>query len=153
MDKPSIPELPCLCGSVRRTARALTQMYEQVCRPLGLRSTQLTILQVLARIGEVGQGRMGEILAMDSTSLTRTLGIMIRKGWVEERRGRDRREKWLRLASGGEELLAKAMPIWEAVQVQLRQQLGDEKWRNFLESTNEVTNVVTNLGKKEGEKK
>src|SRR5271154_1918786 len=96
-----IPELPCLCGSFRRTARALTQMYEEALRPSGLRATQLTILQVLARAGEVSQGQLGEMLAMDSTSLTRTLAIMRRRGWVAERRGNDHRERLLRISRGG----------------------------------------------------
>src|SRR4249920_4047982 len=92
-----LPPLPCICATLRRSSRALTQLYEQALRPLGLRATQLTILQVLSRTGESSQGRLGEMLAMDSTSLTRTLGIMRRQGWIAERRGNDRRERWLRL--------------------------------------------------------
>jgi len=79
-----------MCANLRRTYRALTQLYEQALRPLGLRATQLTVLQVLSRSGEVSQGQLGEMLAMDSTSLTRTLGIMRHQGWVAERRGDDR---------------------------------------------------------------
>src|SRR5271165_4613958 len=82
MSRSSTPEMACMCGSFRRTARALTQMYEEALRPVGLRATQFTILQALERAGEVLQGRLGEMLAMDSTSLTRTLAIMRRAGWV-----------------------------------------------------------------------
>jgi hypothetical protein len=46
-----IPALPCMCGSFRRTSRALTQLYDRALRPLDLRPTQLTILQVLSRAG------------------------------------------------------------------------------------------------------
>jgi DNA-binding MarR family transcriptional regulator len=67
---------PPQSANLRRASRALTQRYEQALRPLGLRATQLTVLQVLSRSGEVSQGQLGEMLAMDSTSLTRTLGIM-----------------------------------------------------------------------------
>src|SRR5437667_11084591 len=72
MSESPLPTLPCMCGSFRRTSRALTQMYEGALRPLKLRATQLTILQVLSHAGEVLQGQLGEMLAMDSTSLTRT---------------------------------------------------------------------------------
>ena len=65
-----------MCAGFRRTARALTQYYEEALRPLGLRGTQFTILQALSLAGEVTQGRLGEMLAMDSTSLTRTVAIM-----------------------------------------------------------------------------
>ena len=83
-----IAALPCMCGSFRRTSRALTQLYDQALRPLSRSPTQLTILQVLSRAGEVSQGHLGEMLAMDSTSLTRTLAIMVGPRWITERRGK-----------------------------------------------------------------
>src|SRR5437870_13252950 len=95
MKQSSLPALPCMSGSFRRTSRALAHLYEQALRPLGLRATQFTILQALSLAGEVSQGQLGEMLAMDSTTLTRTLEIMDRHGWIAERRGEDRRERWL----------------------------------------------------------
>jgi len=132
-----------MCGNFRRTSRALTQLYEEAMRPLGLRATQLTILQALSRAGEVSQGQLGEMLAMDSTSLTRTLAIMRRQGWITERRGEDRRERWLRLSSGGEKQLRRALPVWEKVQSRLRGQLGEQAWNNLLQLTYQVTGLVT----------
>src|SRR5260370_24378475 len=76
MKAASRPVLPCLCASLRRTTRTLTHLYEEALRPLGLRSSQFTILQVLSRAGEMTQGELGRMLAMDSTTLTRTLEIM-----------------------------------------------------------------------------
>jgi len=127
-----------MCGTLRRTSRALTQLYEQALRPFGLRATQLTILQVLSLTGEVSQGQLGEILAMDSTSLTRTLAIMGREGWVTARRGKDRRERWVRLSSAGEMQLRRALPVWEKVQSRLRHRLGAQAWKNLLQLTGVV---------------
>ena len=72
---------------MRRASRALTQLYEDSLRPLGLRGSQFTILQTLSLAGEVSQGELGQMLAMDSTTLTRTLAIMSRRGWVARRLG------------------------------------------------------------------
>jgi DNA-binding MarR family transcriptional regulator len=135
-----------MCGSFRRTSRALTQLYEEAIRPFGLRASQLSILQVLSRAGEVSQGQLGQMLAMDSTTLTRTLAIRIRQGWVAERRGKDKRERRLRLAKSGEKLLQRALPTWDKVQSKLRRQLGDETWNNLLQLTRQVTGVATNTG-------
>jgi DNA-binding MarR family transcriptional regulator len=146
MSHPSIPGMPCICGSFRRTARALTQVYEEALRPLGLRATQLTILQVLARAGEVSQGQLGEMLAMDSTSLTRTLAIMARKGWIAEKRGEDRRERRIRLSSAGEAKLKRAMPVWERVQSRLRKKLGKRGWGTLLKLTHHVTEIARTQG-------
>jgi len=141
-----LPTLPCMCGSFRRTARALTQFYDHALRPIGLRATQLTILQVLSRAGEVSQGQLGQMLAMDSTTLTRTLGIMRGHGWIAERRGEDQRERRLCLAKSGVTKLNAAMVVWEKIQSQLRKQLGGPAWENLLHLTNEVTELATAQG-------
>jgi DNA-binding MarR family transcriptional regulator len=135
-----------MCGSFRRTARALTQMYEEALRPLGLRATQMTILQVLSRAGEVSQGQLGVMLAMDSTSLTRTLAIMTRKGWIVEQRGEDRRERRIRLSPAGEAKLKLAIPVWEKVQSRLRGKLGKQKWGSLLQLTHHVTEISRTQG-------
>jgi DNA-binding MarR family transcriptional regulator len=135
-----------MCGSFRRTSRALTQLYEKALRPIGLRATQLTILQVLSRTGEVSQGQLGEMLAMDSTTLTRTLGIMRRHLWIVERRGEDRRERWLRLSEAGQAKLSRAVVVWEKVQSRLRNQIGDQAWEKLLQLTNQVTELATAQG-------
>jgi DNA-binding MarR family transcriptional regulator len=124
--------LPCLCGSMRRTARALTQLYEKAQTPTELTATQMTILQVLSRAGEVTQGGLGEMLTMDSTSLTRTLAVMSRKGWMAERRGTDRRERWLSLSTAGRRKLKSAEPIWEQVQRRVRRELGADGWDQLM---------------------
>jgi DNA-binding MarR family transcriptional regulator len=146
MARSLIPALPCMCSSFRRTSRALSQMYEDALRPLQLRITQFTIMQALSLAGEVTQGRLGEILAMDSTTLTRTLQIMRKEGWIAERRGEDRRERRLRLAKAGETQFKRALPAWEKVQSRLRRQLGVQGWKNLLEINHQVTNLVTIQG-------
>jgi len=132
-----------MCGSFRRTARALTQLYDQALRPLGLRPTQFTILQALALAGRVSQGQLGELLALDSTTLTRTLELMGRQGWIAARRGKDRRERWLGLSVAGEKQLNRALPAWEKVQARLRQQLGERAWKNLLQLNHRVTSLAT----------
>ncbi len=146
MSEPLLPVLPCMCANFRRTSRALTQHYENAFRPLGLRATQFTILQALSRAGEVSQRQLGEILAMDSTSLTRTLAIMRRQGWIRERPGEDRRQRLLSLASAGEKKLARVQPVWEKVQVRLRGELGEQAWESLLRLTHEVTRTITRKG-------
>jgi DNA-binding MarR family transcriptional regulator len=135
-----------MCGSFRRASRALTQLYEKALRPLGLRATQFTILQALSLAGEVSQGKLGEILTMDSTTLTRTLEIMSRQGWIAERRGEDRRERRLRLARAGEAQFKRALPAWKKVQAHLKHQLGEPAWKNLMQLTNQVTDLITTQG-------
>jgi DNA-binding MarR family transcriptional regulator len=132
-----------MCSTLRRAARALTQLYEAAVRPLGLRATQFTILQVLSLAGEVTQGQLGRILAMDSTTLTRTLKIMLRHGWLTERSGKDRRVRRLRLANKGAVQLRRALPHWQRVQAQVRAALGGAGWEQLMKLSNDVTHSVT----------
>jgi DNA-binding MarR family transcriptional regulator len=141
-----LPPLPCLCASFRRAARALTQHYDEAVRPLGLRVTQFTVLQALSITGEVSQVRLGEVLAMDSTTLTRTLDIMRRSGWVSRRRGEDRREWRLRLSSSGSEQLRRALPSWKKAQQQMASQFGDGRWHELFQLTDQVTAFATHTG-------
>lgn len=142
MNRTPLPTLPCLCGNLRRASRALTQLYDEALRPTGLRATQFTVLQALSLAGEVSQRRLGEILAIDSTTLTRTLAVMSREGWIAERRGEDRRERRLRLSRSGESQLYRALPFWEKVQVSMRDQLGEQTWRTLFLLTRQITSFA-----------
>jgi len=83
---------------------------------------------------------------MDSTTLTRTLRIMSREGWIAERRGQDRRERLLRLAKDGRYQFNRALPHWEVAQARLGRQLGEKRWHDVLQLTNEVTALATKRG-------
>ena len=140
-----LPTLGCRCAGFRRAARALTQLYDSVLRPLGLRGSRFTILQALSRVSEISQGQWGQILAMDSTTLRRTLRIMHQNRWILERRGKDRRERLLRLSSTGKKLLSRATPEWEKVQLRLRKQIGDKEWQDLARAAEQVADVALPL--------
>jgi len=146
MKSSTIPTLPCLCANIRRATRAITRRYEEALRPLGLTITQFTILRAVSLAGDITQGRLGEILATDSTTLTRTLGAMNRQGWIEKIPGKDRRERRLRLTGMGKSELARAVPHWEKSQETLRVQLGKKRWDDLTKLTNDITSVIAQQG-------
>jgi DNA-binding MarR family transcriptional regulator len=142
MSKPAALHLSCMCASFRRASRVLTQHYEAALRPLGLRPTQFTLMQALSYAGEISQGTLGEILAIDSTTLTRTLAIMERQDWIASRPGEDRRERLLSLSKAGLAQYKRAVPHWEKVQQELRARFGNKRWNELLNLTNQVTAEV-----------
>ena len=143
MSKRATIPLSCMCASFRRASRVLTQHYDTALRPLGLRATQFALLQALSLAGQVSQRILGEILAIDSTTLTRTLPIMERQGWITSKPGEDRRERLLSLSKAGRAEFMRALPYWERVQQELRAKFGDKRWNELLTLTNEVTAQVT----------
>jgi len=131
-----------MCASLRRASRTVTLVYEQALVPAGLSATQFTILQTLSLAGEVTQGELARILAMDSTTLTRTLAVMSRSGWITKRRGKDRRQWRMRSSAAGKTLFEQALPHWQKAQARLRRQLGYELSDDLMKLTQSITNAL-----------
>jgi DNA-binding MarR family transcriptional regulator len=123
-----IVALPCACSNLRRASRAVTQLYNQELRKVDLEATQFTLLLAISRRGPITQGRLGARLGLDSTTLTRSLAPLQKKGWIESLPGDDRREKHLRLTTSGRRQLRRALPHWERAQRRLRRTLGSLDW-------------------------
>src|SRR5712692_6702607 len=132
-------ELPCACQNLRRLTRVVTRIYDQELRKAGLEITQFGLLTALAATGETNQKRLSAGLAMDSTTLTRTLGLIRRQGWIRVRRGKDRRERLFRLTQAGKSQLAGAQPYWERAEHRLRRELGEVGWKNMRETVSRMT--------------
>ncbi len=128
----AVPVLPCACASLRRAARAATQLYDSELRGAGLNTAQFTLLQALASAGPVSQGRLGGLLAIDSTTLSRTLRPLEANRWIRCDPGKDRRERQIELSGAGRAQLARATPAWERAQRRLRSRLGEDRWATLL---------------------
>src|ERR1700732_4493800 len=94
-------DLPCACQNLRRVTRVVTRIYDQELRKAGLEITQFGLLTALAATEEANQKRLSAGFAMDSTTLTRTLGLLLKQGWVRVRRGKDRRGGTFAVTAGG----------------------------------------------------
>jgi len=118
--------LPCACANLRRTARLVTQLYEDALRPTGLTSPQFTLLQTLKLAPGVSLNQMGSILGMDSTTLTRSLALLRKQGWLSAEPGEDKRALRLGLTRAGEKEYERVLPYWQSAQKRLKQVLGDQ---------------------------
>jgi DNA-binding MarR family transcriptional regulator len=135
-------DLPCACQNLRRVTRVVTRIYDQELRKAGFEITQFGLLTALAATGEANQKRLSAGFAMDSTTLTRTLGLLLKQGWVRVRRGKDRRERLFRLAQRGKRQLAEAQRYWERAEERLRRELGDEGWKNMRQTVSRITEAA-----------
>ena len=121
-----LPPLVCACANLRRAGRALTQIYDEELRPAKLRITQFTILKALSTVPTARQGGLAYALGLDSTTLTRTLALLRRHGYVAIQRGRDRRERILSLTEKGKAKVDQLVPAWERAQKRIREAMGKE---------------------------
>jgi DNA-binding MarR family transcriptional regulator len=137
-------KLPCACATLRRASRAVTHLYDSELKATGLKTTQFTLLQALDLTPRVTQGQLGELLSIDSTTLSRTLRPLVKNRWVKSLTGEDRRERFLELTQQGAKQLEGALPHWQRAQDRLRTALGESGWR-ALQSIN--MQVVTAMDK------
>ena len=133
--------LPCASASLRRATRIVTQLYDEALQAMDLTSSQFTLLQTLAQADQISQKQLAHILAIDSTTLTRTLLPLRRKGWIRSEQGTDRRELRLSLTPAGQRMLRRAAPFWEGAQERLRDLLGRADWNRVMETAYRIAEL------------
>jgi DNA-binding MarR family transcriptional regulator len=135
-------ELPCACQNLRRLTRITTRIYDQELKKAGLEITQFGLLTALGKTGEVNQKRLSAGFAMDSTTLTRTLALLRRTGWIQVTCGKDRRERLFSLTRAGERQIAEAQSHWERAEQRLQRQFGPVGWKQMKLTVSRLTKAA-----------
>lgn len=132
----------CACANLRQAARAITQFYDAILQPSGLRATQFTVLVAISLNEQIAITELAERLGMDRTTLTRNLKPLEKQGLVESNSGEDRRTRVVTLTDQGQETLQIARPLWEQAQQQAVEALGPEKFTQLLANVLEIVSLV-----------
>jgi DNA-binding MarR family transcriptional regulator len=119
----------------------VTNYYDAMLRPSGLHASQFTLLQALNLAPEISQKQLAGLLEIDSTTLTRTLTPLRRKGWLRSEAGDDRRELRLSLTAAGKREYKRALPYWQSAQEGLERALGKETWNRLMDVAVRVAGV------------
>src|ERR1700730_1269213 len=135
------------CGSLnfRRTARAVTRLYDQAFQSSGIRSTQFSILVAVAKTQPTSIGVLSSTLVMDSTTLTRSLRRWQRQGVLTVSPRAAKRQRFVCLTPKGEKLLADSLPSWRAAQERFVRALGSEYWLNLRAELERLAQVAVKL--------
>jgi len=126
MAKDTLPSSrECNCFAVRAAARHVTQFYDQLLAPTGLRTTQFSILARLKRLGPLTINTLASDMVMDRTTLGRNIRPLQRDGLIRiETTASDRRAKELHLTNVGEKRLRAAMKGWSQAQARFETAVG-----------------------------
>jgi DNA-binding MarR family transcriptional regulator len=129
----------CNCHAIRQAARHVTQFYDQILAPSGLRVTQFAILSRLRRLGPMPINALAAMLVMDRTTLGRNIQPLERDGLIEVVPGAaDRRRHELRLTEAGAARQRAALEHWEEAQKRFGKVFGDERAANLRGLLREV---------------
>ena len=123
----------CVCGRLRRAARALTQLYDVTMAPSGLRVTQFSLLRTLAREGPVRIGDLAGLALLDRTALSRNLEPLVARGYVRIAPGNDGRTREVALTAAGKSACKRALPYWHDAQRAVARKLGEPRTEKLVE--------------------
>ena len=116
--------LPCYCATLRQATRVISQRYEVAMRGTQLTITQFTLLTALTEMPRPRVNDLAEALAMDQTTLSRTLKVMEREGLISAVAGDDKREsRWI-ITALGRSRFRRAFPRWQEAQRSVEKALG-----------------------------
>ena len=115
----------CIAVRMRLLNRVITKIYDDALRPLGIKTSQLNILVVTARLELARPAEICSRLKMDISTVSRNVDRMRARGWIQFLDDeKDARAHQLRLSAKGRQLLEKAKPAWEKAQENVKKLLG-----------------------------
>ena len=125
---------PCFCNALRQASRAVSRLYDEELRGVGLRTTQYSLLRVLAVRARSVRATWAAWPVLDETTLTRNLRPLVDAGWVAIRSGEpigarsgSRSPKWERPSWRNHG------PAWERAQGRMQGLLPDGTWQGLME--------------------
>lgn len=136
------PFEPCLNLQLRKANRVMSQIYDAYLAPVGIKTSQFSILRAIDYFHMTTNRQLQEALILDQTSLTRALKPLIRDGYiVVSIDAEDRRQKQLVLSTKGSALLAAALDEWNKAQAHVSERLGDLNTQAILDISEAVVRL------------
>ena len=132
----------CLCTSVRKSARNISQIYNEHLQQSGekINPNQVSILVALSQIEKKTNSELSILLKMQRTTLTRNLSVLDKSGLIETYSGLDERMKFTKLSKKGNQVLDKILPYWKNAQNQTKKILGEDL-HLFQENLKKISNL------------
>ena len=115
----------CLSFCVRKASRVMTSYYDEILAETGLKSTQISILVMLAHTGPIGMSALAERLSLEQSTLSRNLKPLEKGGYLSTRSAEEGRGKEAFLTQLGLRVVEKSVPHWERAQDAALEALAD----------------------------
>jgi DNA-binding MarR family transcriptional regulator len=128
----------CLCGNLRLATRVVTAAYDERLAAAGLTSAQLSVLWCVLSAERVPMQRIGELLMMEKSTVTRNVASMRVQGLVRVETGSDARVKEVLATAVGRKAFAAAIPHWHLAQREMAAILGGGRFRTLVAETRQL---------------
>lgn len=118
----------CTCGSLRKASRRVSQFYDAALAPVGIKSTQFSILAEVERGSIGGPLSMCELataMVMDRSTLGHNLRPLERDDLLSLRLTvTDRRKRHVALTKKGKATLRRARRLWRTAEGRFEKAFG-----------------------------
>ncbi|MBI5249939.1 MAG: winged helix-turn-helix transcriptional regulator [Desulfomonile tiedjei] len=128
----------CTCFNLRKATRRVTSYYDAALKPCGLKVTQMTLLTAIRVLEPITIKRLAKAIVMDRTTLSRNVSLLNKKGMIDIEPGDDLRTRRLALTEKGHTALVAAFPLWQKAQVEIINELGEDRWASLLEGISDL---------------
>ena len=122
------PRSACTCGSLRKASRRISQFYDAALAPVGIKSTQFSILAEVERGNVDGPLSMCELataMVMDRSTLGHNLRPLERDDLLSLRLAvADRRKRHVTLTKKGKATLQRARRLWRTAEERFEKIFG-----------------------------
>jgi DNA-binding MarR family transcriptional regulator len=128
-DLKSASASPCFATAMRKASRRLSQLYDEVLEPSGLRTTQFAILSELERRAKAPptMRELADAMVMDRSALGHNLRPLERDGLIALEEGEDdRRQRHVVMTAHGQVKRREAKRLWQTAQDRFDEVFGKD---------------------------
>lgn len=136
----------CASFNFRRTARAVTRIYDAALQDSGIRSTQFAILVGIAKNHPVSIGTLADVLVIDRTTLTRSLRLLKKEGLISISNRSTMRQRFLNVTPKGNRILSRSVPLWRAAHERFVATVGSQYWADLRNELESLAHLAVDLG-------
>ena len=112
----------CIGLRLRRLSRIVDGYYRKNLIDYEITENQLTILFLLSKMKKVEQGRIGKVLKLERSTVSRNIKLLEKKGLI--RRSPEYKPE-IELTTKGKNIAIELIPRWEKTMDELIAKLGD----------------------------
>ncbi len=131
----------CIFTAVRKANRVLFRHYQDALSETGVSIVQLSILRALERQGPLALSRLADDLAMERTSLYRTIEPLIESGAVHIENALTGKSKVAKLTVEGHCTIERVMPFWAKAQERVLNEVALAERPDFQRALNAIAKL------------
>ncbi|MCX8562737.1 MarR family winged helix-turn-helix transcriptional regulator [Mycolicibacterium mucogenicum] len=114
----------CLAVRARLLGRAVTSLYDHALEEHGVSIAQVNLMAALGKMGPSSPARIGEVLQLERSTVSRNLSLLMKHGWVEAVSANAKGVREVALTASGRKKIESVMPAWRQAQQDATELLG-----------------------------